>query len=105
MASHSRTPQRLYRQHFTPAEQLLLDRFRDDDGSSEIDLLRIVLARALRLSTLPKGVGWLQDAAALSAYCRTARNLAALTRCRITVARFYPDPLLESFAVDRLEDL
>lgn len=105
MPSPAATPSRFYRRHFSAVERLLLDRFAEDDGSSEMDLLRVVLARLLVVSQRRRAAGWTQQAAVLAVFCHTARNLGALTRCRIILARGRPDPFLESIAVTDLEDL
>ncbi len=99
------SPPRLYRQHFTPAECALLDRFREDDGASELAMLRLLLARTAAVSGASPRRGWVARAAALSVYCRTALNLAELIRCQVQLAKFRPDPLLESIAARDLEDL
>ncbi len=99
------SPPSLYRRHFSPAELRLLEHFAEDDGSSEIDLLRVGLARLLALSHNRRGGGWTRQAEVLSVSFHSARILAALTRCRIILARGRPDPLLESIAVDDLADL
>ncbi len=98
-------PARLYRQYFTSAERQLLDRLDEGDGSSEFNLLRVLLVRAVAASRrLPCDDMGLQSVL-LSAFSRAALNLASLTRFRIARERDLPNPALDAFAVDDVEDL
>lgn len=96
---------RLYRRFFTSTECGRLDSLSDEDGSSEVEMLRVVLARAVSLARTPRPSGWTHHGALLSVFSHAALNLAALVRLQVAAARNAPDPLWDSFAARDVEDL
>ncbi len=96
---------RLYRRYFTPRECDWLDRFSDEDGSSEINLLRVLLARLRAAAAEHRSRGWSHQVVLLTAFSAIALNLAALTRLKLAAAAKAPDPALEVWAAADLEDL
>ncbi len=87
---------RLYRRYFTHRECDWLDRFSDEDGSSEISLLRVLLARLLAAAAKHRSRGWSHQVVLLTAFSAIALNLAALTRLKLAAAATAPDPALET---------
>ena len=75
----------LYRQYFTPEEIAMLDATPLDDLTSEINLLRVMLARLFEASQHLRDLALKQQAAMLSAFAATASSIASLTRlqCRL----------------------
>ena len=98
-------PPRLYRRSFTPAERLMLDRHTDQDGHSELNLLRVLLARLAAASARAARSGRTLNVALLSVYSLAAINMSALELIQLRAARDAPDPALEMFAAASLEDL
>ena len=70
----------LYRQYFTPQEIDPLDSSQPDDVTSEISLLRILLARVLEASRSLRELALKQHAAILSAFSRAGATIARLAR-------------------------
>ncbi len=70
----------LYRQYFTPEEIAMLDATPLDDLTSEINLLRVLLARLFEASQRIRALALKQQAAALAAYSATGSVIASLTR-------------------------
>lgn len=68
----------LYSQCFTPSECELLDIFPAADGLSELNLLRVLLARTLAASRRWAGFDLKTHSALLWALGRTAANIGAL---------------------------
>ena len=99
------TPVGLCSQYFTRTERRLLERFPTEDGLSELNLLRVLLARTLgAASRLPRrNLG--HQAALLAALSRTAANIAALARLRAGGLTTADDPVLDAFAALDLADL
>jgi hypothetical protein len=86
------TPPLLYRQYFTPEECRLLDSCDLDSASSEIDLIRLLIARVLaaarRLRLTLK-----HHFSMLVAFCQAAITMAALARIEYK-RNPPPDPIL-----------
>ncbi len=70
----------LYREYFTPDEIALLDRTDRNDLTSEINLLRVLIARVLEAAQHAKDVSLKQHTAILSAFSRAGLSLARLVR-------------------------
>ena len=70
----------LYRQYFTPAEIALLDATPRDDLTSEINLLRVLIARVLAASQKAKELTLKQHVAIVSAFSKAGMALARLVR-------------------------
>ncbi len=70
----------LYRQYFTPQEIGLLDHTERDDLTSEINLLRVLLARVLQACQAAKDLALQQHTAVVSAFSRAGLSLARLVR-------------------------
>jgi uncharacterized protein with PhoU and TrkA domain len=70
----------LYRQYFTPDEIALLDNTPRDDLTSEINLLRVLLARVLEASQKAKELTLKQHAAILAAFSKAGTAIARLVR-------------------------
>ncbi len=84
----------LYRRYFTPEEIALLDATPSDDLTSEIHLLRLLLARLLEAAQRLRQSALEQHAAILGAVCAAGSTLAALLRLQIKLH----DPLDEVWA-------
>jgi hypothetical protein len=74
----NRQPMTLYRQYFTPAERALLDAVPLDDLASEINLLRLLLARTLAALRKARPVSLKTHAAVLSAFSSSGIVIARL---------------------------
>ena len=73
----------LYRQYFTPEEIAMLDATPLDDLTSEINLLRVLLARLLEVSQRIHALALKQQAAMLAAFSATGCVIASLTRLQV----------------------
>jgi hypothetical protein len=70
----------LYRRFFTPAECELLDACPPGSALSELNLLRVLLSRALAASRLARALSLTRRASMLAAFSATARIIASLVR-------------------------
>ncbi len=73
----------LYRQYFTPAEIAMLDATPIDDLTSEINLLRVLMARVLEAAQKAKELSLKQHAAILAALSRGCSTVAQLVRAQL----------------------
>ncbi len=96
---------RIYRRHFTPAECLWLDRLSDEDGRSELNLLRVLLSRVIASAAKRRVSSWSGLAALLSVFSLSTLNIAALVRIRLDLSLDDLDPRLDPLAALDLEDL
>ncbi len=74
------SPPSLYRQYFTPAECAMLDATPPDDLTSEINLLRVLLARLLAAAQRTRQLSLDLHAKMLSAFSAAGIVIAALVR-------------------------
>jgi hypothetical protein len=70
----------LYRQYFTPEEIYLLDHTDRNDLTSEINLLRILLARLLEAWQKARDLALKQQAAIVTTIARTGQTIARLAK-------------------------
>ncbi len=70
----------LYRQYFTPAEIARLDQTERQDLTSEINLLRVLLARVLEACQHAKDLSLKQHTAIVSVFSHAGLSLARLVR-------------------------
>ncbi len=70
----------LYRQYFTPQEIALLDHTQRNDLTSEINLLRVLMARVLEACQHAKELTLKQHAAIVAAFSHAGLSLARLVR-------------------------
>ncbi len=75
----------LYRQYFTPAEIAMLDATPIDDLTSEINLLRVLLARLLETSQRLHDLALETHAKVLAAFSHAAIVLASLVRLQLAL--------------------
>ncbi len=73
-------PTSLYRQYFTPAEIARLDQTDRNDLTSEINLLRVLLARVLEAAQKAKELSLKQHTHIVSAFSHAGISLARLVR-------------------------
>ncbi len=73
-------PASLYRQYFTPEEIDMLDHTPPNDVMSEINLLRVLIARVLEACQKAKEVTIQQHAEIVSAFSHAGLTLARLAR-------------------------
>ena len=90
----SRSSTSLYRRYFTAAECERLDATPADDLTSEINLLRILLARVLAATQHARQLALETHARILSAFSATGIVLAGLVRLQLTLH----DPMDEVWA-------
>jgi hypothetical protein len=84
-ASSSRPRPSLYRRYFTAAERERLDATPADDLTSEINLLRILLARTLAAAQQARQLALETHARILSVFSATGIVLAGLVRLQVTL--------------------
>src|SRR5512142_1349130 len=78
-------PASLYRPYFTPAEIDLLDHTDRQDLMSEINLIRVLIARVLEAAQHAKELTIKEHAAILSAFSHAGLTLARLARVQVEV--------------------
>ncbi len=91
MTSH--TPS-LYREYFTPEERRMLDATPRDDLTSEINLMRVLVARVLAASQQARDLALKQHAAMLAAFSSAGMVIARLVRLQLELH----DPMDEYWA-------
>ncbi len=92
----------LYRRHFTRAQCALLDRFPEQRGTSEINLLRVLLSRTLAAGG-GQDISASQLAALLSAAVLTTLHLSILVRLHSSAAGDLSDSFQQFLGV--IEDV
>ncbi len=84
----------LYREFFTAEERRMLDATPRDDLTSEINLLRVLVARVLEASQHARDVALKQHAAMLAAFSAAGKTIAGLVLLQLELH----DPMEEYWA-------
>ncbi len=77
----------LYREYFTPEERKMLDATPRGDLTSEINLLRVLVARVLAASQQARDLALKQHAAMLAAFSAAGKTIARLVLLQTRAAR------------------
>ncbi len=84
----------LYREYFTPEERKMLDATPRDDLTSEINLLRVMVARVLAASKQARDLALKQHAKMLAAFSAAGKTIARLVLLQLELH----DPMEEYWA-------